>query len=302
MGKNVMWTDGTYPIAFDCDNTLFITNHECITNHYWPWESTPIISKLPINENSFYMVHGLNDNPTVKDMFKDHKKRLSWNVYHDYSDRLGMPSGDYPRPPVGVPLSEGVWLDTDIPFYPEARHINFRWATDLTPTEIELQKPDCILGQHSNIINWVGTVWRVNEVEIANFKDECEKDHKIFRHIGAGQNGVVSIQDNIDLVRQSFMAPAISGSHHLTEGYAPCRIFKNISYGQYGITNSKRVNDIFNGKLIFHPDVRELYHIAKERLATMDRKELWALMDEVAKKHTYINRLTAVFKAIKELS
>jgi hypothetical protein len=78
-------------------------------------------------------------------------------------------------------------------------------------------------------------------------------------------------------------------------------MFKNISYGQFGITNNKRVNDIFGNKLIYNPDSYKLYYEAKERLASMQVTELHALMDEVAKKHTYLNRIDAVIKAIREL-
>jgi hypothetical protein len=300
MGKRVRWLDQADKHVGTFSNTLVITNHDCITNSYWPWE-TPIRSALPRRDDCFYLIHGMNDVASICDEFSKYPS-LSWNVFHDFSHTLGMPSGDYPRPPVGVPLTDCVYLDTDVPFYPNQKHMNFRWATDLIPSEIEANKPNMILGRHSRFINWVGTVWWVNEKELSEFRNACEKDGKEFRHLGGGQQGVISVQENIRLVRTSFMAPAISGSHHLTEGYAPCRIFKNISYGQFGITNSKRVNDIFEGKLIFNPDPHDLYFEAKERLATMKVEELHALMDYVAKKHTYINRINAVFQAIRMLT
>lgn len=299
MGKQVKWMDSADDIRRDdFSNTLFITNHDCVTNNYWPWDK-PCISKLPKFDDCFYVIHGLNDNPEARGMFSNHGNKLSWNVYHDYSSTLGMPVRDYPRPKVGVPLTESILLDTDTPFYIKQKHMDFRWATDLMPDEIEANKPRRMLSLNEKNIYWVGTVWWVNQKELLEFRRACEEDGINFNHLGAGQNGIINIDENIKLVRRSWMAPAISGSHHLTEGYVPCRIFKNISYGQFGITNSKRVNDIFGGKLIFNPDPYKLYYEAKERLQHIDVKELHSLMDEVASKHTYVNRINSVMQAVR---
>lgn len=293
-GKHVDWLDETCDLSnYDLSNTLVITNHDCLyEGDYWPWNK-PRISKLPIREDCFYVVHGLNDHKETREIFEGKNISLSWNVYNDYSKKLG----DL----VGVPLTECVFLDDDIPFYPGQKHLEFRWATDLIPEEIEKNKPDQMLSLIDKSIYWVGTIWQVNASEIGDFIRACKEDGTEFIHTGAGQKGVIGIEENISLVRKSYMAPAISGSHHLTEGYAPCRIFKNISYGQFGITNNKRVNDIFGGKLIYNPDSYKLYYEAKERLASMQVTELHSLMDEVAKKHTYLNRIDAVIKAIREL-
>ena len=54
--------------------------------------------------------------------------------------------------------------------------------------------------------------------------------------------------------RSEYFAPAISGSHHLTEGYFPCRAAKNVSYGAFLVTNNKRVHQVFGERGIFNPD------------------------------------------------
>lgn len=291
-GKQVDWMDETYDLKnYDMTNTLVITNHDCLyEGDYWPW-SEPRISKLPIKDDCFYVVHGLNDHQETRKIFKGKNISVSWNVYNDNSKKLG----DL----VGIPLTECIFLAEDTPFYPSQKHIEFRWATDLVPEEIEKNKPEQMLSLIDKNIYWVGSVWHVNAVELGEFIRACKEDGVEFIHKGAGQKGVIGIDENIALVRSSYMAPAISGSHHLTEGYAPCRIFKNISYGQFGITNNKRVNDIFGGKLIYNPDAYKLYYEAKERLASMSVEELYTLMDEVANKHTYLNRISSVIEAIK---
>ena len=179
--------------------------------------------------------------------------------------------------------------------------MDFRWATDLTPAEIAAQQPLSFPGP-TRTINWVGTQWFVNQKELGAFKQACSENNIDFRAVGAGQNGVVSIEENIRLIRESYFAPAIVGSHHIVEGYAPCRIFKNISYGAMGVTNSKRVNDIFGGQLIYNPDPRELFYQAVAELPKIPEQRIRELMDYVAKKHTYLNRVDAILKAIRVIA
>jgi hypothetical protein len=299
-GKSVLWLDSKDDLNIDFSNTFFITEHEAAKDG------------MPLRDDCFYTIHGLNDDLVLKDKmssifkkpYEDIKNRLGWNVYHDFSHSHGLGGtvlkrgGELICP---VSLADAVELDEDVMFYPKERHIDFRWATDLLPYEIEAYKPSKVFRDDSSVINYVGTLWFVNEKEIAAFKKACDENNIRFELTGAGTHGVISVEDNIRLVRESYMAPAISGSHHLTEGYAPCRIFKNISYGQFGITNSARVNKIFGGKLIFNPNPYQLFYEARERLKSVSLSELHSLMDEVAQKHTYLNRLSAILTAAKNL-
>jgi len=293
-GKEVAWLDETFDLKnYDLSNTLVITNHDCLyEGDYWP-SNKERISKLPIKDDCFYVVHGLNDHKETREIFEGKNISLSWNVYNDYSKKL--------VDLIGVPSTECVFLDEDTPFHPGQKHMEFRWATDLIPEEIEKNKPDKMLSLLNKSIYWVGTIWNLNVSEIGDFIKACKEDGIDFIHKGAGQKGVITIDENISMIRKSYMAPAISGAQHLTLGYAPCRIFKNISYGQFGITNNKRVNEIFGGKLIYNPDSYKLYYEAKERLESMNVNELHSLMDEVAKKHTYLNRLNSIIKAVRIL-
>ena len=295
MGKDVEWLDQVDDIRNkDFSNTFFITNHDCVPENgdYWPWKVQKK-SVLPIRNDCFYAVHGMNDHKDIHNIFKNSKKTLSWDVLTMYAMRkkLGLP--------IGAPPSNQVELEQDSLFDLAKKHLEFRWATDLLPHEIEANKPMELMSLHNKVINWVGTIWWVNEKELSEFKRACQEDGIKFKQFGAGQKGVVSIEENIRLTRSSYMAPTITGSHYLEEGYIPCRIFKNISYGQFGITNSRKVNDLFGGKLIYNPDSYKLYYEAKERLASIHVSELHTLMDEVAQKHTYINRIVVMIKAAK---
>jgi len=87
------------------------------------------------------------------------------------------------------------------------------------------------------------------------------------------------------------MAPALQGEWQCTNGYIPCRIFKNISYGQMGITNSQTVADLFNYKIIYNHKVYQLLLDAREQLPKVTREQIYELMDLVRDKHTYLNRI-----------
>lgn len=287
MRPGSLWLDqNDKPSPEVFDNALVITEHNPART-------------LPIRENAFYVVHGLNDNERARNYFSGVKNRLSWNVYHDYSHVYGTQGNPVNDFVIGVPLTDCIWIGEEVPLYPNENHMDFRWATDLLPHEIEALKPDKILGRDSDVIWYVGTQWWVNQRELNLFVKAANEDKKEVRFVGAGQKGVISIEDNIKMMRESFFAPAISGSHHLTEGYVPCRIFKNISYGQYGVTNNKRAHQVLEHSCIFNPDPYKLYFEARDRLSSLDLVHLHNQMDLVAKKHTYVNRINSIVKAAK---
>lgn len=298
LGKDVEWLDETDDIAGrDFSNSFIITNHSCVQREgaYWPWK-VERKSMLPIRDDCFYAIHGMHDNPAVHDLFRKHKNNVAWNVLtlRAMMKSLGMPFHSI--------LEDEIYLDDDAPFSLPQKYMEFRWATNLLPYQIEANKPKELLSLKNKIINWVGTIWYVNQKELSAFIKACTSDGVAFRHHGAGQKGVMSNEENQRLIRESYMAPTINGSHHLTEGYVPCRIFKNISYGQYGVTNNPKVNELFGGKLIFNSDPHELYFTAKEQLASVTVDELHSLMDVVAAKHTYLNRLNLLFTAAKMIA
>ncbi len=70
------------------------------------------------------------------------------------------------------------------------------------------------------------------------------------------------------------------GSWQKNIGYIPCRILKNISYGHMGITNSPRVYELFENKVVYHPDCYQLFLEAHKRItATTTREEMVDLIN-----------------------
>ena len=96
------------------------------------------------------------------------------------------------------------------------------------------------------------------------------------------------------------MAPAIQGPYQCGKGYIPCRIFKNISYGQWGITNNQTVYDLFKGKIVYNPDTYQLFYDAKNYIDNAPINELYELMDFIKNNHTYINRIDTLLTFMKQ--
>jgi hypothetical protein len=284
MGKRVEWLDSGDNLAGrDLSDTTFITEHEAAKDG------------MPLSKENFYFIHGANNDAACQQRLEGYNW-LGWNVYLDNPPGVDSEQNKttWNYKPCDSPL---VWLDDEMPYWPACKRFDMRWATDQLPYEIEWHKPRVALHLKGNRINWVGSVWHVNDVELSNFKRAAWENGITFQPVGAGQRGVVSIEENIRLVRESYMAPAISGSHHNVEGYVPCRIFKNISYGQMGITNNPFTQKLFGNRLIFNTDCYKLFFDARKALASVDLSQIHELMDFVADKHTYINRIKGMLKA-----
>jgi len=132
-GKEVEWLDSADDInGKDLSNTFIITNDDCIDNSYWPWNDVKIKSILPISENCFYAVHSLKDNPKISGLFSGIKTKLSWSCLSPASNLLlsTLQESDYEKNNI-------ILFDVDTPYYTNERHVEFRWATDLLPWEIE---------------------------------------------------------------------------------------------------------------------------------------------------------------------
>ena len=187
-------------------------------------------------------------------------------------------------------------IDTCVYRSIERKALYMPWATDLLPHEIEENKHR-IQKQKSHTINWIGTVWSGkfgNITQINNFKKACAENgisFQVKRH--------VSTQENKDLIQRSYIAPAIQGKWQCEKGYIPCRIFKNVSYGQMGISNSKIVYDLFEHKIVYNPNCYQLFYDAQKKMQSITTQEIHTIMDLVRDKHTYLNRIKILLDTLE---
>lgn len=216
MGYQTLWLDARDNLAnIDCSNALFITEGQVDTN-------------IPLRDDARYILHNCDMKKYAPYMKAGHGIILQ--VYTD--DVL-------PRPVKKI--------DDFIYYDPADKVIYMPWATDLLPNEIDAIKKELPHLQRTQEIWWIGTLaggefGNVNEVE--PFRRACAESGINFNH---AMNK--SVADNIKDIQHSYMAPAIVGTWQQKVGYIPCRIFKNVSYGQMGVTNSRHVYELFKKKI-----------------------------------------------------
>lgn len=297
LGYDTYWLDNNDSVeAIDFSNSLFITEGQ-------------VEQKMPIRDDCFYVLHYCgevipdgSDRPSkykrkakYKDLYDQHKCLDLWmylinkDTYIDYD------------------LSDLHALAPYVEFSLKSRAIYMPWATDLLPHEIDAVKARLSVVQKKNIIHYVATLGAGKfgpRKQVMQFKKACEQAHIPFDSIqfnfhSASRN--ISSERTRALVEESIMAPAIQCSWQVKAGYIPCRIFKHISYGQWGITNSKTVYELFNKKITYNKDPYQLFFDAQKRLKTVTKEELYELMDFVKNNHTYINRVQVLSNAISRI-
>lgn len=270
LGYDTYWvTDSTNMDKFDFSNSLFITMGDTVNK------------KMPVRTDCTYILHNCDAHRFKKVLDSGNAIQLQVYTHDALKNHTDVEK-----------------IDTCMYYSLRDKVIYLPWATDLLPDEIEQQKQQN-RNIRNNAVSFVGSIYggmQGNVAEITRFMRACKKNNV---HFEQRQN--LSESETISRIQQSYMAPAIQGEWQCKQGYIPCRIFKNISYGQWGITNSKTVYELFNGAVTYNPDCYRLFFDAKKKLQSLTEEELFKVMDFVKEKHTYINRIDELFKFIKKI-
>ena len=272
LGYETHWFDDNDSPSINFEKTLFITMGDK--------ENT----KMPCRPDSYYIFHNSNIPPFFeKGVSRD--KFMVLQVYtHDCKTRN----------------LKRIFKDDPFQLYnPVNKILYFPWATDLFPEDIKTNMKNIKNFRTRKIVNFVGMIiqpW-------PKFIKAARRRGVFFSKIGGYDKKKVSREDNQKLIQESFMAPAIQCEFQVNKGYIPCRIFKNISYGKFGITNSSTVNELFNNELIYDHDVEKLfvraYNVIINKQINYDT--LIRHMQFVADKHTYLNRCNTLINVFDEI-
>ena len=268
LGYKTYWYDCNDNIELiNFDNTLFIVEGQVDEN-------------IPINNNSYYVLHNCMD-PKYKQIST--KNKIILQVYtYDADKRWGATK---------VPNSKCSFYNGDCLWQP--------WATDLLPYEIdnnikniENSNEKIALNSPQNKVNFIGMMippWD-------NFRDACIQKGLEFEYYGGFlDDKKVSSEENMNLIKESLIAPALQSQWQVDNGYIPCRIFKNISYGKMGITNNEVVYKLFEEKILYSTSIEELLEIGIEFENKVDKNEIIIeLMKDVRDNHTFINRINTI--------
>lgn len=184
----------------------------------------------------------------------------------------------------------------------EGNSLHFPWATDLLPHEIEfnMQNLERIAAIPKTGVHFTGY----------NTTIQCEYERLVrdqfgipYTSLGGYEHRNVSVEENVYRTQTSLFAPAVQADYQQGCGYLPCRIFKNLSYGAFGVTNNPGVADFFKNYLgravLYDLDLATLTQKAIARAGSRDFEGERDAMRFIRDEHTYINRVEALKAAFR---
>jgi hypothetical protein len=297
LNLEVYWLDNrdNVDISF-FDNALVITEQWLV----FPNGLSRTSYQLPLNPSATYIVHYLGNKGPVEgnpgaSMYLGKVKRLidfrfatNWGIdgVEDKNYAYKFEPENYER------ISEASYFekksDYDI-FYSI-------WATDLLPDEINFEDRN-IPHKEPKFVFFGGTIRPDNQEVFEPFLKACQENNMPFVYNDPGRNPL-PIGTLKQATNEAYLAYDARPSNHLANGYISCRILKNISYGQMGITNSKAIYDFFDQKIAYETDPYKLFYVALEMKEDYNTKNIiLEQMKRIKEHHTYINRLQDMITA-----
>lgn len=283
--------DDNYPEDFDWNDCLF-------------WTEGFADKNIPLNSSSTYFVH-VCPNPkkyleaNVK-KFVDVRYNHIWHSDHVYQYKLSKNKVEkvgpccYYQPKQNKRVQvlndhSQYWIEDYDKFY-------ITWATNYLPHEFNLND---IHLPRENKIYFCGNLSAHGRCEnYSTFKpfiDECKKNDIEFIVNDPFANPL-SEEDVIERTQKSILGIDIRGPEHIKNGYVPCRVFKSISWGHLGITNSEEVYNELDGNCLFHFDTSDLFYGAMEK--RLDYDFIKTSMLYVKENHTYVNRIQSIMSIL----
>jgi len=300
LGYNTFWfNDNNFPLEFDYENCLFISEGFADNN-------------IPIVKTSTYFIHiAINPEKYINKVKRfieirylvDNIIDFNYNYVLDKTTCVKISDCTYYKK---------LYDNGDLakshanPQLMEYECIYTCWATDLLPNEIIESN---INVAKENKIYWFGSSNQHNTYEIKKFYDECIKNSIEFIDNNPWTNPI-PFNKVQHLTMISYMSPDFRSSGDITKialgetgtchkqiGYIACRVFKAISYGCLGITNSKHTYELLEKTPIYNDDESQLFYDAQSQLNNIEL--IVKQMNIVREKHTYINRINDLLKVLE---
>lgn len=292
LGYETYWFhDADFPEDFDYSNSLFITEGFADKN-------------IPLNKTSCYLVmycpspakylsaeiERYIDVRMAAVEMKDHIQEYSLDK--KTANKIG-PACYFEAKENKKVVIKNNYVNYEIDDFDK---LYISWATNLLPHEFNEQD---IYLQRENRIFFCGTLSPngvcENHSKFAPFIEEAKKEGIPFRHNDPWSNPLPT-EDVIALIKKSILGVDIRGPQHLKNRLLTCRVFKNISYGHLGITNSEEIYNELEGNCVFNHDTAQLFHDA---MANRTNYELIKKgMNLVKENHTYLNRIDSLISIL----
>jgi len=227
---------------------------------------------LPIKDDIYYCLHNYKEIYTEK---LNKNRLINLQVYNTEKVK-----------DADVKLGSVTYFDT------KTKTLYQPWGTNLLPEEFK--KP---VFNQNNFVFWVGSIWnnslnQGNLIEIENLKKILQKNKINFINVRFVPDFI-----NKFLVRISRIAPAIAGKYQVDVNYLPCRMFKNISYGQLGFSNVKKFNDILGEFNLYSDNMEEMVN----KILSLKKEEYKKIIlgqQEIIKNYTYKQSLENIIKLL----
>ncbi len=229
---------------------------------------------LPIRDDIWYCLHGFQE--MFLKQVPSHR-RINLEVYSNTANQSDVQWG-----PVTF-------------FNTHTQTLYQPWGTNLRAEEF--YQPTF---SHSPFVFWVGSIWN-NTQNQGNLSAIAElrtvlKEHKLyFVPVRFIPNSF-----NTFLIRHSRIAPAIAGQFQVDVNYLPCRMFKNISYGQLGFSNVKKFADILGPATLPGNTLAEMV----DHVLRLSKNEYITLVQEQQKQiknYTYVDSFNNIKRAFDML-
>lgn len=292
MGHEVYWFhDNEYPQNFDYSNSIFITEGFADKNIPLNKTSTYFVMYCPSPKK--YLDAEVKRYIDVRCAARNHKDHI-----HNYSiDKKNTPKvgpGCYFAPKTNQQINvKNNYVDYIIEDFDK---FYLSWATNLLPHEFNLND---VYIQRENAIYFCGTISNVGICEnMSNwmpFIRECQKHNINFYHNDPWVNPLPDEKVK-ELVQKSILGIDIRGPEHARTGIVTCRLFKNVSYGHLGLTNSKEIYNEMEGNCMYSESPELLFHIGMNNKSNFDYIKKSMLY--VKENHTYINRINSLFSIL----
>ncbi len=184
--------------------------------------------------------------------------------------------------------------DTVTYFDKPSKTLHQPWGTNLL--EERFRAP---VISRSPFVFWVGSIWnndlnQGNLAEIDELRSALRQRSLRFVHLKFIPDCV-----SIAAIRASRVAPAIAGRWQVEHNYLPCRMFKNISYGQLGVSNVSKFSELYHDCTIPGQSVSELVDSALS-LPRRHVIELVEAQQKITRQHTYVHKIRNIFRAMCE--
>lgn len=291
LGYDVYWFhDDNYPLDFDFANCLFIG--EGFAD-----------KKIPINSTSCYLImycpspikyQGAERYIDIRMAavdFKDHIQEYSLNK--NTATKIGSACYFVPKTLEKVKVKND-YVDYEISDYDK---VYISWATNKLPDEFN--EDDIYIPREPNVY-YCGTISSSgiceNYSNFLPFIEECRKNNIGFIHNDPWANPLSTVEV-IRRTQESILGIDIRGPQHLKQKLLTCRVFKNISYGHLGLTNSEEIYKELDGNCVYCDDTAELFYGGMRNRE--NEKLILSGMKYVKENHTYINRVNSLLSILK---